>query len=84
MADRVRQAGAHTAILSLEMSDDLDSTALEAIGELSRTLNAQNCQLMLARIKDPARLGLERSGLNSDGRPGARLFWSVDDAVSAA
>ncbi len=84
VADRVRQAGAHTAILSLEMSDDLDSTALEAIGELSRRLSAQNCQLMLARIKDPARLGLERSGLNSDGRPGARLFWSVDDAVSAA
>lgn len=84
VADSVRREKAHTVILSLEMSDDLDSTALEAMGELCKRLSEEKCQLMLARIKDPARQGLERSGLRSDGRPGVRLFWSVDDAVSAA
>lgn len=79
---------ARVVVLSLEMSDDFDSTSIEAIGEFDAALRRQGCQLLLARVKDHARQDLARAGLDrlSAGAPvpADRLFWSVDDAYARA
>lgn len=91
---RVREQAAsqqaRVVVLSLEMTDDLDSTTVEAIGEFTAALTRQGAQLLLARVKDRVRLDLARAGLDqlspdtADVPPPARLFWSVDDAYAEA
>ncbi|MDD0811368.1 SulP family inorganic anion transporter [Curvibacter sp. RS43] len=72
-------------VLSLEMSDDLDSSAMESLAELSAALRQQGCLLLLARVKDKPREALLRLGLADGGGYGhVALYWSVDDAVRAA
>jgi SulP family sulfate permease len=81
---RARALGARVVVLSLEVSDDLDSTAVEALAEAATSLRAYGTSLILARVKDKPREALTRMGLTSDSDAGIRLFWSVDDAVCAA
>ena len=80
---RVAQAAdVHAVVLSLEESPDLDSTGIEALGELARQLQQAGVLLRLARVKDSLRELLQRvqmPGLNPD----CYSAWSVDDAVQA-
>ena len=77
-------------VLSLEMSDDLDSTSVEALAELTQALRDNGLSLLLARVRDKPRQALARAGLPvgksvaGDNSRGLQLFWSVDDAVQAA
>lgn len=73
-----------TVILSLEMSDDVDSTASEALAEFAATLRHAGIRLVLARVKDRVRDTLARAGLLNDGASSIDAHWSVDDAVQAA
>jgi MFS superfamily sulfate permease-like transporter len=67
-------------VLSLEESPDLDSTAIEALGEFCRWLSARGGELRLARLKEAARDALLRADLTEV--PASALdYSSVDDAV---
>jgi len=79
--ERVQAAPADkVVVLSLEESPDLDSTSLEALGELCSWLAARGIELRLARLKDLARDALARSHLEQ--LPYDALHYaSVDDAV---
>ena len=58
---RVAQAAdVHAVVLSLEESPDLDSTGIEALGELARQLQQAGVLLRLARVKDSLRELLQR------------------------
>lgn len=81
---RARALGTSVVVLSLEVSDDLDSTAVEALAEAATSLRAHGTSLILARVKDKPREALTRMGLTANNDAGIRLFWSVDDAVRAA
>ena len=81
---RTTEAQPHTIILSLEVCDDLDATATEALAEFVMGLNQQGRKLALARVKDRARESLSRSGLIAGENPAISLYWSVDDAVEAS
>ena len=70
-----------TVILSLEQSFDLDTTALDALGEFDVTLRAHGVTLRLARVRDPIRDLLEAAGA---GNLVGRTSFSVDDAVAIA
>jgi MFS superfamily sulfate permease-like transporter len=67
-------------VLSLEESPDLDSTSLEALGELCDWLDGHHIELRLARLKDSARDALTRANLNQLSAS-ALQYASVDDAV---
>ena len=71
------------AILSLEESADMDSTALDALIEFERAFQAGGRTLYLARLKDDARAGLVKAGAAALTGPD-RCFWSVWDAYRAA
>ena len=84
---RSKVVQARAVVLSLEVSDDLDSTAVEALAEFAKTLGDAGVVLLLARVKDKPRQALMRVGLvtsESSGSSGVRFFWSVDEAASAA
>jgi sulfate permease, SulP family len=67
-------------VLSLEESPDLDSTALEALGEFCSWLGARGGELRVARLKERARAALERAAFKL--LPAGSLdYSSVDDAV---
>jgi len=80
---RASEARPHTVVLSLEVCDDLDATATEALAEFVAGLKQQGGQLALARVKDRARESLLRAGLIADKNAVVSLYWSVDDAVQA-
>jgi MFS superfamily sulfate permease-like transporter len=85
---RLRAADAQpdTVVLSLEVCDDLDATATEALSEFEAGLRQEGRQLVLARVKDRIREALVRAGLisaNPDQDAIVAVFWSVDDAVQA-
>jgi MFS superfamily sulfate permease-like transporter len=80
----VDEAQARVVVLSLEVCDDLDSTAVEALAEFSTGLKSQGKALLLARIRDRPREALMRMGLTDAAAGGLALFWSVDDAAQAA
>jgi MFS superfamily sulfate permease-like transporter len=67
-------------VLSLEESPDLDSTALEALGELAAWLHQRSVELRVARLKESARDALSRAQL-PQLPAGALDYSSVDDAV---
>jgi sulfate permease, SulP family len=74
------QPATRLVVLSLEESPDLDSTALEALGEFCTWLSARGAELRVARLKERAREGLLRARLPQ--LPAADLdYSSVDDAV---
>jgi sulfate permease, SulP family len=67
-------------VLSLEESPDLDSTAIETLGEFAVWLAARGAQLRVARLKDQARDALSRAAVSQ--LPVSELdYSSVDDAV---
>lgn len=70
-------------VLSLEASPDLDSTALESLGDFSGWLQARGVGLRVARVKDGTRALLLRAALPQLSSQ-ALDSWSVEDAVSAA
>lgn len=67
-------------ILSLEESFDLDSTALDALIEFDRLMQARGVTLQLARVRDHVR-DLMQAADAADLI--ARSSYSVDDAVQA-
>jgi MFS superfamily sulfate permease-like transporter len=67
-------------VLSLEESPDLDSTALEALGEFCAWLAARAVGIRLARLKERSRDALLRANL-AQVPPSALDYSSVDDAV---
>jgi MFS superfamily sulfate permease-like transporter len=71
---------AKLVVLSLEESPDLDSTALEALGEFCGWLAGRGAQLRLARLKERARDALVRANLPGQA-PAVLDYSSVDDAV---
>jgi MFS superfamily sulfate permease-like transporter len=74
------QAATQLVVLSLEESPDLDSTALETLGEFCAWLGTRGAALRVARLKERAREGLLRAALPQ--LPAADLdYSSVDDAV---
>ena len=81
---RVDNAQIKVVVVSLEVCDDLDSTAVEALAEFAASLKRQGRDLLLARVKDRPRQALARIGLTDASTGGLALFWSVDDAVRAA
>ena len=79
IAARVDEAA--KVVVSLEESDDLDATAVEALGEFAASLGARGKAVRLARVHDRARDVLTRAGL---GTLAASATFSVADAVAAA
>ena len=75
IVDLVASNAARVAILSLEDSDTLDSTALDALVECEQRLAHAGCTLILARVKEDMLEALRRTG------PGA--FRCILDAISA-
>ena len=76
-----RGAGARVLILSLEESDDLDSTALDALDEFSQSLDRVGCRLILARAHDRVRDVLSAAGF---GALADASTFSVADAAERA
>jgi MFS superfamily sulfate permease-like transporter len=76
-------AATRAVVLSLEQSYDLDSTAVEVIGESATRLEARGQRLFLGRLKDPVRELLARAGgpLETLAAEGQR---SIADAVESA
>ena len=72
---------ATTVVLSLEESNDLDSTATEVIGEFCTALAGASRRLILARVHDRVRLVLTAAG---QGALAKAATFSVADAVAAA
>lgn len=77
-----KKSGVKQVILSLEESPDLDSTALESLGDFSSWLQSLGISLRVARLKDDTRALLLRAALPQLS-PQALNNWSVEDAVSA-
>jgi SulP family sulfate permease len=98
VGQRAEREQASVVVLSLEVSDDLDSTAVEVLAEFAIRLQSAGTRLLLARVKDRARQALARAGLvdvavaaDLDAEIGMRsvhgglpMYWSVDDAARAA
>ncbi|RTL37112.1 MAG: SulP family inorganic anion transporter [Rhodocyclaceae bacterium] len=76
-----RQPG--VVVLSLEVCDELDVTAGEALAELATNLRSAGIELALARVKDRIRDALARAGLVGEIDHAIAAYWSVDDAVQA-
>lgn len=74
------QPAVKLVVLSLEESPDLDSTALETLGELCGWFAARGVELRAARLKERARDALLRARL-TQLPPHALDYSSVDDAV---
>lgn len=75
---RARASEAARVVISLEESNDLDSTAIDALAEFARSLGAAGKSVILARCHDRVRDVLEAAGL---GDLAARSTFSVADAV---
>jgi sulfate permease, SulP family len=74
------QPAARLVVLNLEQSPDLDSTALETLGEFCSWLTLRGASIRLARLQDAAREALTRARFTQ--LPAAALeYSSVDDAV---
>lgn len=73
----------HTVLINLEVCDDLDVTATEALAEFAARLRRAGVRLALARVKDKVRDTLSRAGLVTGPDGITEVFWSVDDAAQA-
>ena len=78
---QARAGSAQTIVLSLEESNDLDSTAAEVIGEFCAALAGSGRRVILARVHDRVRQVLAASG---QGPLAQAATFSVADAVAAA
>ncbi len=77
---RTKATPSRAIILSLEESFDLDSSALDALGECDAVLREAGIRLQLARVHDRAR---DLLALGGAADLLARSSYSVDDAVAA-
>ena len=80
IASRARTTAARAIVLSLEETDDLDSSGFEAISDFNRSMTLQGRKLVLARVHDRVCALLEQGGLLQLASTAA---FSVDDAVNA-
>ena len=69
-------------ILNLEASPEIDVTVLDMLEQLRSELNEKGIGLAFARISDPVRGLLGRSGFLERLGEG-HIFWGVDSAVDA-
>jgi MFS superfamily sulfate permease-like transporter len=76
-----RARSAHVLILSLEESDDLDATTLDALDEFAQGLQRAGCRLILARAHDRVRDVLSAAGF---GALADTSTFSVADAAEHA
>jgi MFS superfamily sulfate permease-like transporter len=81
VATRAGESQSKIVVLSLEETDDLDASSLEALTDFSQAMAAQKRKLLLARVHDRVRVMLDRGGLADLA---ATSTFSVDDAVKAA
>lgn len=81
IAERALKRDAHCIVLSLEESNDLDSTAVEALGEFTGQLGKAGRHVILARVHDRVREVLDMDGL---GNLAAGSTFSVADAAALA
>ena len=81
--ERATSNATRVVVLSLEESYDLDSSAIDVLGETAIRLQARSQHLIFGRLKDPVRELLEKAGepLASLAIQGQR---SVAEAVKAA
>ena len=81
--ERATSNATRVVVLSLEESYDLDSSAIDVLGETATRLQARGQNLRFGRLKDPVRELLEKAGepLASLAIQGQR---SVAEAVKAA
>jgi len=68
-------------MLNMEVVPGLDITGLDALAAVEQKLSKNGLTLLLARVKDPVRNRLQRSGLAD--RLEGRIFRHVDEAVAA-
>jgi MFS superfamily sulfate permease-like transporter len=76
----IRSGSPASVVLSLEESNDLDSTALEVLSEFAQSIAHDGRRLILARTHDRVRDLLSRAGLTDLA---ASSTFSVADAVAA-
>lgn len=83
IAQRARERDARVVVLSLELTDALDTTATEALWEFCDRLGTEGRSVLLARAKDRPRGAIRRywQRRQQDMPP---CFWSVADAVNEA
>jgi anti-anti-sigma factor len=81
VAQQARNKAATSIVLSLEETDDLDSSTLAALSEFRQAMAAQSRVLILARVHDRVRTVLGRGGLADLA---ATSTFSVDDGVRMA
>jgi MFS superfamily sulfate permease-like transporter len=81
IAARVRASDVRVVILSLEESYDLDSTAIEALGEFALGLKQMGTQVIFARAHDPVRDVLRVAGMDDLAQTST---FSVADAAEIA
>ncbi len=81
IGSQARAGSARTVVLSLEESDDLDSTAAEVIGEFCAALGKSGRYVILARVHDRVRQVLAAAG---QGALAGAATFSVADAVASA
>jgi MFS superfamily sulfate permease-like transporter len=72
----------HHVVLNMQASPEIDVTVLDILEELRNELNESGIGLALARISDPVRVLLSRSGF-LDRLGESNVFWGVDNAVEA-
>jgi len=81
IAERALKRDAHCVVLSLEESNDLDSTAADALGEFTGQLQKAGRHVILARVHDKVREVLDKDGLDNLA---AGSTFSVADAAALA
>jgi anti-anti-sigma regulatory factor len=81
IGSQAHAGSAQTVVLSLEESNDLDSTAAEVIGEFCAALAKSGHRVILARVHDRVREVLAAAG---QGELSQAATFSVADAVAAA
>ncbi|MDE2301751.1 MAG: SulP family inorganic anion transporter [Sphingomonadales bacterium] len=81
IAARARDGDVRTVVLSLEESNDLDSTALEVLGEFAESLAKAQRRLILARAHDRVRDLLAAAGFTALA---STSTYSVADAARLA
>ncbi|MDK4706193.1 SulP family inorganic anion transporter [Rhizobium sp. CNPSo 4062] len=74
------EAGLQAAILSLEESSDIDSTAMDALMEFDSAMQRAGLRLQFARVHDRVRDLMTVAGIADVDK---RCSFSVDDAVAA-
>jgi high affinity sulfate transporter 1 len=69
-------------ILSMEASPEIDVTVLDTLAQMKAELDGQGIGLAFARVSDPVRDLITRSGFLQRIGEG-HVFWDVDSAVAA-